>query len=320
MSTLLFAIDPAALTEEQLAAVTDRAGDLDVVVTKDRAQIEELLPELRIALGMFPRDLISKAPNLKWLHLWSAGADWLLRHPDVADSDLVITNSAGVHAAPISEHVFAYLLAFARGFPRSLRSQVERQWDPRRQAELFELQDKTMLIVGAGNIGERVAELGRAFGMSVLAVRRNPLRPVIGADEVAGVDRLDELLPRADFVVITVPLTNETQGLFDARRLALMRPSAYLINIGRGGTVVERDLVAALQDRVIAGAGLDVFEEEPLPEDAPLWRLENVIITAHYSGATPRYVERVLEIFLDNLERFQAGAQLRNVVDKRLGY
>src|SRR5690606_40034636 len=135
-----------------------------------------------------------------------------------------------------------------------------------------------------------------------------------------GVERLDELLPAADFVVITVPLTAETRGMFGAPQFAAMKDSAYLVNIGRGGTVVEGDLIAALQGGQIAGAGLDVLEEEALPEGAALWAMDNVIVTSHYSGATPRYLERVLEIFLDNLRRFSAGQELRNVVDKRLGY
>lgn len=320
MPTLLIALKPGALSEPQLAAVEAAAPGFKVVVTRDRATIERELPDVRVVLGMFPRELLAEAPRLEWLHQWGAGADWLLEHPELADKDFVLTNSAGVHAVPISEHVFAFLLAFARGFPPAMRDQLEARWRPQRQADLFELHQKTMLLVGAGRIGARIAVLGSAFGMRVVAVRRDPSKDVEGAHEVHGIDDLDALLPGADFVVVTVPLTNETRGLFGAERFAAMKPSAYLVNIGRGGTVVEADLVAALQRGEIAGAGLDVFEEEPLPADSPLWAMPNVIVTSHYSGATPRYVERVLEIFLDNLRRYRAGEKLRNVVDRELGY
>lgn len=317
---LLVALKPDALSETQLANLTAAAADLRVVVSADRRRIEELLPDIRVVVGMFPRDLIRLAPKLAWLHQWGAGADWLLEHPQVAELDFVLTNSAGVHAVPISEHVFAFLLSFARGFPRAVRDQVAGRWRPQRQAELFELEGKTLLLVGSGRIGERIAVLARAFGLHVVAVRRDALRPVEGAHEVHGADDLDTHLPRADFVVLTVPLTVETRGMFAASRFAAMKESAYLVNIGRGGTVKEADLIAALKNGEIAGAGLDVFEEEPLPADSPLWALENVIVTAHYSGATPRYVERVLDIFLDNLERYKRGEPLKNVVDKKLGY
>ena len=163
MSTLLVALKPGTLTEDQLKDVEEAARGMRVVVTRERARIEEDLPEIRVALGMFPHDLVSRAERLEWLQLWSAGADSLLRRPEVMDSDVVITNSAGVHAVPISEHVFAYLLAFARGMHRAVRDQVAGRWQAQREADLFELYDKTMLIVGAGHIGARIAaQIGRA--------------------------------------------------------------------------------------------------------------------------------------------------------------
>lgn len=320
MATLLIAIRPDALSEQQVASVQESAPDMRVAVTNDRQQIEELLSDLHIVLGMFPRDLISRAPNLGWFHQWGAGADWLLKHPEATDLGFVLTNSAGVHAVPISEHVFAYLLAFARGLPHAVRHQLDRAWHPLRQADLFELEGKTLVLVGAGRIGTRIATLASAFGMRVLVVRRNPERDVAGAASVHGTAELDEVLPEADFVVLTVPLTTETKGMIGAPQLSVMKESGYFINIGRGGTVDQDELVNALLAGDIAGAGLDVFEEEPLPADSPLWEMANVIVTAHYSGATPRYVERVLEIFLDNLARFRHGEEMRNVVDKRLGY
>jgi phosphoglycerate dehydrogenase-like enzyme len=156
--------------------------------------------------------------------------------------------------------------------------------------------------------------------MRVIGVRRNPREPVPGVERIVGPDRLLEVLPLADFVVLTIPLTPETRHLIGEPQLRAMKPTAYLFNIGRGGTIDEVALIRGLREGWIAGAGLDVFAKEPLPADSPLWRMENVLITAHYAGATPHYNERAMAIFLDNLRRYRAGAPLRNVVDKSLGY
>jgi len=156
--------------------------------------------------------------------------------------------------------------------------------------------------------------------MRVLGVRRDATVGAPGVEAMVGPNRLLDLLPEADFLVLTVPLTHETQGMIRERELRAMKPTAYVVNIGRGGTIQEDGLVRALREGWIAGAGLDVFEAEPLPEDSPLWAMDNVIITSHYAGLTPRYHERAMGIFMDNLRRYQAGEPLRNVVDKRLGY
>jgi phosphoglycerate dehydrogenase-like enzyme len=177
-----------------------------------------------------------------------------------------------------------------------------------------------MLLIGVGAIGERTAAVASALGMRVLGIRRDAARGAPGVAAMYGLDRLLDLLPEADCVVLTVPLNRSTQGMIGERELRAMKPSAYLVNIGRGGTVQEDALVRALREGWIAGAGLDVFAEEPLPETSPLWELENVIVTAHYAGMTPHYDERALAIFLDNLRRYRAGEPLRNVVDKAAGY
>jgi len=317
---LLVALRDGVLDAPQLDRVRAAAGDMRVVVTRDRAAIEELLPHVRVALGQFPHDLLPGAGRLAWFQQWGAGADWLLRHPGAAELPFVLTNTSGIHAVPISEHVFACLLAFARALPRALEQQARAEWKPVPAASLVELAGKTMLLVGVGAIGERVASLALAFGMRVEAVRNDARRPLHGAAAVHGQDALLDVLPNADAVVITAPLTAATRGMFGAEQFRAMKRSAYLVNIGRGATVVEADLVTALQDGELAGAALDVFEQEPLPVISPLWSMSNVIVTAHYSGATPLYAARALEIFLDNLKRFRAGEELVNVVDKRQGY
>ncbi|MEZ4581035.1 MAG: D-2-hydroxyacid dehydrogenase [Caldilineaceae bacterium] len=237
-------------------------------------------------------------------------------------------------------HIFAFLLAFGRNLPQAMDAQREHIWVSNHwQAShsstirpgqkfnyyishqaVFELAGKTMLLVGVGAIGLRT----HAAGPSLRPARHRPTSPADRAlphvDRVVGPDELRSVLPEADFVVVTAPLTPETAGMFDAAAFAAMQPSAYFVNIGRGGTVVEPDLVAALQSGAIAGAGLDVFAEEPLPPESPLWDLPNVIITSHYSGLSPEYDARALEIFLDNLHRYRTGEPMTNVVDKRLVY
>jgi phosphoglycerate dehydrogenase-like enzyme len=321
MSILLLGFEPGTLSDEQLDRVRATAPGMHVVVTRDRDQIEAVLDDIEIVASHFPHDLLPRARNLRWLQQWGAGADWLLRYPEAVDLDFVLTNASGVHPIPIGEHILAFLLAFARGLHRATCAQVRREWIPQDQHEdVFELAGKTMLLVGVGAIGERTAELATALGMRVLGMRRDPAAGAPGVAAMFGPDQLLELLPEADFLVLTVPLTHETQGMVGERELRAMKPTAYIVNIGRGGTIQERALIRALEEKWIAGAGLDVFETEPLPDDSPLWAMENVIITSHYAGLTPRYHERAMEIFLDNLRRYQAGVPLRNVVDKGLGY
>jgi phosphoglycerate dehydrogenase-like enzyme len=321
MRTILLNFESGTLSEAQIAQVRAAAPDMQLLVTRKRDEIERALDDIEIAAGWFPRDLLLRARNLRWFQQWGAGANWLLRYPDPAELDFVLTNASGVHPIPISEHILAFLLAFARGFHRAMRAQGRNEWIPPGQQEgLFELAGKTMVLVGVGAIGVRTAEVATALGMRVLGVRRDPTVGVEGVEEMVGPDQLLDLLPEADFLVLTVPLTHETQGMIGERELRAMKPTAYVVNIGRGGTIQESTLIRALQEGWIAGAGLDVFENEPLPEDSPLWGMDNVIITSHYAGATPRYHERAMAIFLDNLRRYRAGEPLRNVVDKKLGY
>ena len=321
MKTILLGFEPGTLSNDQLDRVRAAAPGFRVLVTRDRDEIAAALDEIEIAAGSFPRDLLPQARNLRWFQQWGAGADWLLRYPEVADLDFVLTNASGVHPIPISEHILAFLLTFARGFHHAIRTQARGEWiDQDRHDDLFELDGKTMLLVGVGAIGERTAQVAQAFGMRVLGVRRDPTVGAPGVEAMFGPGDLLDLLPEADFVVLTVPLTHETRGMIGERELRAMKPGAYIVNIGRGGTIQEPALVRALEEGWIAGAGLDVFETEPLADDSPLWGMDNVVITSHYAGATPHYDERALDIFVDNLRRYRAGERLHNVVDKELGY
>jgi phosphoglycerate dehydrogenase-like enzyme len=320
MKIILLAFPPETLLPTYLEQIRVLFPDREVLVTNDPARMEARLSEIEIAAGDFPRDLLLRAPNLRWYQQWGAGADWLLKTPEAVERDWTLVNASGVHAVPISEHIFAFLLAFARGLNDAFKMQQQHRWQKASRTELFELADKILLLVGVGAIGERTAAVATALGMRVWGVRRDPSLPVDGVEALYGPDRLLELLPQADFVVLTVPHTRETQGMIGEPELHAMKPSAYLINIGRGATVQTPALVRALQEGWIAGAGLDVVDPEPLPPDSPLWEMDNVILTGHYSGLTPRYFERAFAILLDNLQRYRAGQPLRNVVDKQLGY
>jgi len=320
MTVLLLREKPEALTVADRATIVALAPDMRLVVTDDPAQIEAALPEVEIAAGHTRPALLARMPNLRWYQQWGAGADWLMRHPEIAARDFVITNASGVHAIQISEHILALLLAFARRLPQAMRAQLRGEWQREEREDIFELAGKTMVLIGVGAIGERTARLAAALDVRVIGVRRDPAARTPGVERMIGPERLADVLPEADFVVLTIPLTHDTRHMIGERELRLMKSTAHIVNIGRGGTIDEAALIRALREGWIAGAGLDVFEKEPLPADSPLWGMENVIITAHYAGATPHYNERALAIFLDNLRRYKAGEPLRNVVDKRLGY
>ena len=321
MGTILLALNPNRVPQEPLAQIKTLASEARIVVTKDRDEMEAVLDDVEIAAGVVPYDLIVTAPRLRWFQQWWAGADWLFRYPKALERDFILTNVSGIHAIPMSEHILALLLAFARRLPESCRAQVRHEWIAHQQRRAtFELAGKTVLLVGLGAVGKRTARLAAALGMRVLGVRRNPAQEVPGVDKIVGPEQLCDLLPDADFMVLTVPFTPETQRFIGVEELKRMKSTAYLVNVGRGGTIDEDALVQALREHWIAGAGLDVLEMEPLPEDSPLWDMDNVIITAHYAGSTPHYNERAGAVFLDNLQRYQAGEPLRNVVDKRLGY
>jgi phosphoglycerate dehydrogenase-like enzyme len=321
MGAILLNFEPGTLSDQHVARVQALMPNMRLLVTRDRGEIERALDEIEIVAGGFPRDLLPRAHNLRWVQQWGAGVDWLLRYPEAAELDFVLTNASGVHTVPISEHILAFLLAFGRGLHRALRAQLRREWfSYEQQTDLFELVGKTMVLAGIGAIGGRTAELATALGMRVLGVRRDPTVGAPGVEAMFGPDQLLDLLPEADFLVLAIPLTHETQGMIGEQELRAMKPTAYIINVGRGGIIQEDVLIQALQEGWIAGAGLDVFETEPLPEDSPLWGMENVILTCHYAGSTPRYDERAMAIFLNNLQRYRSGEPLRNVVDKAIGY
>jgi phosphoglycerate dehydrogenase-like enzyme len=260
-------------------------------------------------------DAWSHADRLRWVHVASAGVDAVLTR-DLVDSDVVLTNSRGVFERPIAEYVLGLLLSFAKDFPRSWDLQRARTWQ-HRQTEV--VTGRRAVVVGTGPIGREIAALLSAVGLEVRLVgRTRRTDPLFG--EVQAIEDLPSVVADADFVVGAAPLTEQTRGVFDRKVFEAMPRSARLVNVGRGPSVVEPDLIAALREQEIAGAALDVFADEPLPPDSPLWHLDGVIVSPHMSGDRHGWREALADLFLDNLGRWRAGDPLRNVVDKALGY
>jgi phosphoglycerate dehydrogenase-like enzyme len=256
------------------------------------------------------------ADRLRWIQTASAGVDALL-FPELVESDVIVTNASGIFDAAIAEWVVGMVVLFAKGVLRVLDRQRRHEW----LHELTEpVSGKRMLVVGVGGIGRAVGRDALALGMQIRGVgrRTRPNDEVFGV--VLGTDELDEALGWADYVVDVLPGTPETRHLFDAGAFSAMRPGARFLNVGRGSTVDEDALVEAVRSGRLSGAALDVFEQEPLPADSPLWDLPNVVVFPHMSGDYAGWRESVVELFLENLGRFARGEPLRNVVDKRLGY
>jgi phosphoglycerate dehydrogenase-like enzyme len=266
------------------------------------------------AFGQLPPSLFAKAASLRWLACPRAGPDPSFYHPALVESHVTVTNVRGIYNDHISAHIMALLLGFARGLPVYHDHQRARRW--RKGAATIYLPEATLLILGVGGIGAETARLAHAFGMTVLALDPRVAAAPDGVDELHRPEALDRLLPRADFVVLTMPETPATQRLFDLAKFRLMKPTAYFINIGRGATVVLDDLNAALREGALAGAALDVFETEPLPEAHPLWDAPGTVLTPHVAADGPYLDRRRYEVFRDNCRRFARGEPLANVVDK----
>src|SRR5690242_16383657 len=291
--------------------------ELKVVVAENHTHAAQVIAHADAAFGTIPPDLLSRATRLRWLQAPQAAPPAGYYYPELIAHPVAITNFREIYNDHIGAHVMAFVLAFARGLHHYIPQQMRREWKKLPQdTGVVHLPEATALIVGVGGIGSEVARLAAAFGMRVIGVggRRRAKRP--GVAEFDRGDELDALLPAADFVSLTVPHTPETDGFMNRARFQEMKQSAFFINNGRGLTTRLDDLVEALRAGEIAGAGLDVFEQEPLPADHPLWTTPSVLLTPHTAGYGPYLDERRYEIILDNCRRFLAGQPPRNLVDK----
>lgn len=309
------------LSQQHLRNIKKVVPKASVVVanntSKDISQQSDA--DIIISSG-FQKEWLNSFKNLQWVQVTSAGVNAL--PGELFDSKILITNASGVHPIPIAEQVFGYMLIFSRQLHVFHQAQIEKgEWMTSAQSpSITELSGKTLGIIGLGRIGERVAQLGKAFEMNILAIVRDDRKKVKNIDTLYTLKRLDMVIKQSDYIVNCLPSTSETQHLFTAKQFKTMKSSAYFINIGRGDTVVETDLVDALKSNRIAGAGLDVFETEPLPSSSPLWKLSNVIITPHTAGWTPSYMDRVIDIFCNNLQAFLKKQKMPTLVDKKRGY
>jgi phosphoglycerate dehydrogenase-like enzyme len=311
---------PAGFVE----SIRQRWPQMNLVHLTGYERLGEEIQDADIYVGFLLRpEQFRQARKLRWIHATAAGVRQLL-HPELRSSDVVLTNSRGVNAAPIGDHTLGMILTFSRHFPSAWRHQVDHNWAQQQiwdeRPRPSELDGQRLVIVGFGSIGQAVARRARGFGMRIIAITRSGRAADGLADEILPADRLDEALGEADFVVLAAPETPETRHLIDARRLALMKQSAYLINVARGTLVDESALAEALEQGSIAGAGLDVAEREPLSPESPLWDLENVFMTPHIANASEKLWERQAGILMKNLERWFDGRELANVVDKQRGY
>lgn len=261
-------------------------------------------------------DAWASADRLQWIHIASAGVDRLL-FPELRDSDVVVSNSRGVFDRPIAEYVLGLVLAVAKDLPTTLQLQREATW---RHRETHRIDTKRALVVGTGSIGRAIGRLLRSAGVTVVGVGRTARTSDADFGVVHAVRDLVELLPHADFVIVAAPLTDSTRRMLGADAFRAMKESAWLVNVGRGDIVVQDELVSALSAGQIGGAALDVFDEEPLPPGNPLWTMPNVIVSPHMSGDFVGWLDALVELFADNVDRWLASKPLRNEVDKQAGY
>lgn len=327
------------LDEGQRDRLTAAIPDLEIAASSSflSEPTGEILSEDTDILYAFrvPEDLMERAPRLRWLQLLGAGCEHLADNP-IMHSDAMITTASGVHGTPIAEYVLGVMLAFYRWLPQAYRAQMNREWltqaDVARHSR--ELRRRTIGIVGYGSIGREVARLSKPFGTRILALKRDPSNSAdtgyavedtgdasgLLPEKFYGPDELTTMLPECDVVVLAVPVTDETRGMMGPSEFAAMKPGSFLVNIARGCVIDEEALMTALRDGPMAGAALDVFEQEPLPEESPLWAFENLMVTPHISGASRAHLRRTFELFMDNVERFVRGEPLLNLVDVELGY
>jgi phosphoglycerate dehydrogenase-like enzyme len=308
------------IDQNHMNQIKDLIPDWTLIVGKNRNVWIEHINDAEIIVG-WKKDLdeyLAPHSKLKWLQTWSAGVDRLPLEK-FESRNITVTSANGVHTYPISETIFALMLGLTRKIHTYVKNQQAKTWH--HSGIKLEMHEKTIGIIGVGAIGKEVAKISKAFGMKVLGVRHSGKSESF-VDEMYTTSQLNLVLPNCDYIVVTLPLTKETTGLISLKEFSQMKSSAYLINIGRGEIIAEQDLIHALREGIIAGAGLDVFEKEPLNINSPLWEMDNVIITPHTSGSTEHYSKRVIEnIFIPNLKTYIDGNKPTiNLVDFSKGY
>ncbi len=315
MTTKIVIYDPLGLDDESIAMIQQTAPSATVVVSPKQRLAEELA-DAEIFFGYHTPEVFRGAADLKWIQATAAGMDQMLE-PQLIERGLLISNASGVHAHPVAQMAWALTLAVSRALPTFFRQQQEHRWQ---HGPVLDMAGSSAGIIGLGGIGRQYSKVAAAFGMRVLAVDPHGPTKTEHVESVWRTDRLDELLQLADVVLLSCPFTPETRRLLSRERLALMKPTAILVNIARGGIVDEEALVEALRAGRLAGAGIDVCETEPLPADSPLWDVPNLVMTPHCAGVSTRRVRRLTDFFCENLRRYLADEPLKNIIDQHKGY
>ena len=301
----------------------EKYPEIEFVHCPGREALIDEIAETDIYMGWISRDAFLAAKKLKWIQSTSSGVDSFLRIPELVESPVYLTSASGTHGACLSESAMAMILAFTRGTRHCVLSQQQHSWSAGREARsrMLELTGSTMGIIGLGAVGRALAKRAQAFDMRIIAVDMYPKDKPDYVDELWGPERLDDLLKESDYVVVAVPRTPKTLGMIGAEQIALMKPSAMLVGISRGGIIDQIALAQALREKRLAAAALDVFDPEPLPEDSELWKLDNLLMTPHIAGGTQLEGKYIIEIFQENLDRFlNRDFPLRNQVDKNRGF
>lgn len=298
-------------------------NDIEIVKALEEDEQRRVIEDAEVVIG-FPGDLdagiLGEGPELKWVQALSAGVDKLLDQPEadlLASKEIKLTNMSGLHKDVIAEHTLAFILSFGRRLPELFEQQKNKEWN---RLKLTGLKGKKLLVLGLGAIGQEIVKVANAFGMVVDGVKRNPDETVPGVENIYGQDQLEEAFKDVNYAVSILPLTPETEGMIGADEFKAMPKTAYFINVGRGPVVNQNELIAALKIGEIAGAGLDVFEQEPLPSDSPLYKMDNVIITPHVAGSFSGYYQRATEMFIEDLRLYKDGKALKRLVDYQAGY
>ncbi|WP_421997220.1 D-2-hydroxyacid dehydrogenase [Reyranella sp.] len=312
---LLWTDQPAAyLDAVEAAGLADRVS-LDTLPRKEKPSAEQMARTEALMAGAMPAGVLPQMPKLRWAQAMSAGVEAWLALPDLP-AGLTLTCARGTHTESMPENIVGALFHVAKPYRSVAEAQKKSTWV---NTVAQPLAGKTLGILGLGAIGAEVARIASALGMTVIGTKRR-VTPVANVAEVLPGDRSDEVLARADFVVLLLPATPETENFVDASRLAKMKKSAWLLNFGRGQAIKDDDLIAAVKGRTIAGALLDVFRQEPLPSEHPFWTTEGIIVLPHIGGPHPQRDRFVARLFVDNLGRFLDGAPLKEVVDRTAGY
>lgn len=313
---------PLLVKEKHVGKIraVDKKIEVVAVSSQDTKEIQKQLVDAEIIAGNQTQiPPVKNAKKLKWIQAFSAGINNILTlTPELVKSNILVSNVAGLQDVSIAEHVLGFMLIFTRRFYDTFKKQQQKNWQ--RNQNVTELKDKTVLIVGLGNIGTEIARLANCLGVKVIGLKQNIKNKPNFVSEVYAINRIENILPMADFVVLSLPLTQKTYHLFDMKKFKLMKKTGIIINIGRGSVIHEKELIKALKQKIIGGAALDVTEIEPLPTKSLLWEMENVVITPHHSGPTEKFMDRAIDIFCINLKAYLSGKPLPNLVDKARGY